>query len=82
MALLRALTAALVACGLAQNVVAEGFTVPRWPQQGARDQPEAMKASNLTVDLVYGVYQGVHNRTTKLNVWKGCVIARTRPHAP
>jgi len=27
--------------------------------------------SDLTVDLGYGIYRGVHNDTTNLNVWKG-----------
>ncbi|KAF3002872.1 hypothetical protein E8E13_000264 [Curvularia kusanoi] len=30
-----------------------------------------LSAQNLVVDLGYGVYQGVHNSTTQLNVWKG-----------
>lgn len=29
------------------------------------------QASNLTVDLDYGLYQGYRNETTGLNVWKG-----------
>ncbi|KAF3034908.1 hypothetical protein E8E12_005489 [Didymella heteroderae] len=28
-------------------------------------------AGDLTVDLGYGIYQGGHNSTTQLNVWKG-----------
>lgn len=30
-----------------------------------------LNAQDLAVDLGYGVYQGVHNFTTQLNVWKG-----------
>jgi hypothetical protein len=33
-------------------------------------------ASALTVDLGYASYQGAHNPTTGLNVWKGYVEAR------
>ena len=29
--------------------------------------------ADLTVDLGYGSYRGVHNDTTNLNVWKGYV---------
>lgn len=28
---------------------------------------------DLTIDLGYGVYQGSHNSTSQLNVWKGYV---------
>jgi hypothetical protein len=39
-------------------------------------------ASALTVDLGYASYQGAHNPTTGLNVWKGYVEAReiSAPH--
>ncbi|XPS67857.1 hypothetical protein M3J09_000151 [Ascochyta lentis] len=30
-----------------------------------------LNAQDLAVDLGYGVYQGAHNSTTQLNVWKG-----------
>jgi hypothetical protein len=32
-----------------------------------------LNAENLVVDLGYGIYQGSHNLTTQLNVWKGYV---------
>jgi hypothetical protein len=32
-----------------------------------------LNAEDLAVDLGYGIYQGSHNFTTQLNVWKGYV---------
>jgi len=32
-----------------------------------------LNAEDLAVDLGYGIYQGSHNSTTQLNVWKGYV---------
>lgn len=32
-----------------------------------------LNAEDLAVDLGYGIYQGDHNFTTQLNVWKGYV---------
>lgn len=32
-----------------------------------------LSANELAVDLGYGIYQGHHNFTTQLNVWKGYV---------
>jgi hypothetical protein len=30
-----------------------------------------LHAHDLSIDLGYGIYQGAHNPTTQLNVWKG-----------
>jgi hypothetical protein len=40
--------------------------------QSAQAAP-LLNARNLAIDLGYGIYQGVHNFTTQLNVWKGYV---------
>ncbi|OIW26744.1 alpha/beta-hydrolase [Coniochaeta ligniaria NRRL 30616] len=71
MGLIRVLTAAVVAVGLAQEVLAGSFTLPEWPQPPGGSHPRCRTASTLTVDVGYAVYQGVQNRSSKLNVWKG-----------
>lgn len=32
-----------------------------------------LNAESLAIDLGYSIYQGTHNSTTQLNVWKGYV---------
>lgn len=39
-------------------------------------QPVERRALNLTVDLGYGIYNGVYNSTTDLNIWKGYVFKK------
>jgi len=41
------------------------------PQTSAASPAGQGATPNLTVDLGYGVYKGVHNTSTNLNVWKG-----------
>lgn len=74
MGVIRALAAAILAVGLVQDVLAGGYTLPEWPQPREGRRPHARTAaSSLTVDVGYALYQGVHNTSTKLNIWKGWV---------
>lgn len=41
-----------------------------------------LNAEELAVDLGYGIYQGSHNFTTQLNVWKGYVKSVTIGQGP
>lgn len=74
MGLIRGLAAVIVAVGLVQDVLTGTYTLPEWLQPSGGSLSHSRAASNLTVDIGYAVYQGVRNSSSKLNVWKGCVL--------
>jgi hypothetical protein len=72
MAFIKAVTTVLLAAGLVQDVLAGSLALPSWPAPPAKlARRQCGVPRNLTVDVGYAVYKGVHNDTTKLNVWKG-----------
>lgn len=72
MGLLGGATVVFAALRLASPVAAAALHFPTWPKPPTDSHVDA---KNLTVDIAYGVYQGVHNSSTKLNVWKGYVVS-------
>ncbi len=65
---LRRIAAAAACAVLPFNVLAHPATLP-----DAASLHAVRTASSLLVDLDYGVYNGVYNSATGLNVWKGYV---------
>ena len=70
-AALAALLGIFCQLGVAQTTTtANGYSIPTFPPAPAAGTT-TLGGSGLTVDLGYGVYTGVRNTTTGLNVWKG-----------